>query len=262
MKMAVSIKPNQAVVRDKAEGLKVLLFGKPNIGKTTFASSFPDAIILNTDGNLGAFTTPAYNITTWFCDAKAKRDGIKEENCFVNVLDALIKGDHQFNTIVVEIGYHLYNFMRQYVLGKNNIEHESDLGYGKGWGAVKNEWEVQMLKLFGSPYNVIFITHEKLTEVENRGKKVMVPTTDLSEAQTKFISGLTQITARMTINELVEDGKRVFVRGLQLLPESEFEVIGNKIGITTPFFELEEGYEYDDLVQLVNSESGSKVNIK
>lgn len=260
--MAIQVKPNKPVIRNKAEGLKVFLFGKPNIGKTTFASSFPNAIILNTDGNLGAFTNPHYSITGWVCDAKAKREGINEENCFVNVLDALIKGDHDFDTIVVEIGYHIYNFMRNYVLGKNNVDHESDLGYGKGWTLTKNEWETQMLRLFGSKYNVIFITHEKMVEAENRGKKLTVATTDLPEAQTKFISGLSQITARMTVEDRVIEGKRTVVRGLQLVPDNEFEIIGNKIGITQSFFELEEGYEYDDLVALVEGEGKKNVKIK
>lgn len=259
--MAIKVKPNTPVTRNKVDGLKMLLFGKPNIGKTTFASSFPNAIVLNTDGNLGAFKTPSYDITNWLCDAKAKRLGIREEESFVNVVDALIAGDHDFDTIIVEIGYHIYNFMRSYVLDKTGIDHEADLGYGKGWTLVRTVWERQILKLFGSSYNVLFITHESMVEVENRGKKFTIPTTDLPAGQTKFISGLCQITARMTIEDKVIDGKKVKVRGLQLLPDNEFEIIGNKIGITVPFFELEKGYEYEDLVDLI-TDSKSSVKIK
>ena len=52
--MAIKVKPNTPVTRNKVDGLKMLLFGKPNIGKTTFASSFPNAIVLSTSSEQNA----------------------------------------------------------------------------------------------------------------------------------------------------------------------------------------------------------------
>lgn len=261
--MAVAIKPNRAVKRNKAEGLKVLLFGKPNIGKTTMATSFPNSVILNTDGNLGAFDRPSYQIKAWKVNATTVKQGISEDECFVNVIDALLSTSHEFDTIIVEIGSHIYNYMRSYILGVNNIKHESEAEWGKGWSFVKTEWETVMLRLFNCKYNVLFITHEDIRDIEGRNKKYTVPTPDLPAAQVKFIGGLTQITARMTVNEIVRDGKRLSVRGLQVLPENESEVVGNKIGLSIPFIELEEGYEYEDLVALINTgDAATKIKTK
>ena len=48
--------------------IKLFLYGEPYTGKTTFASKFPNPLILSTDGNYKFLTTPALdvnNLTDW-----------------------------------------------------------------------------------------------------------------------------------------------------------------------------------------------------
>lgn len=43
---------NEPVKMEKTENLKIILFGEPMTGKSTFATGFPNPIVISTEGNL------------------------------------------------------------------------------------------------------------------------------------------------------------------------------------------------------------------
>ena len=48
----MALPENKKVLRDSTQSVKMWIYGEPNIGKTTFANQFPDALMINTDGNI------------------------------------------------------------------------------------------------------------------------------------------------------------------------------------------------------------------
>ncbi len=48
------------------------------------------------------------------------------------------------------------------------MEHESDLGYGKGYALVNNEFHRVLTKLAHLPYGLVLISHAQEIEIETR----------------------------------------------------------------------------------------------
>jgi hypothetical protein len=66
----------------------IVVYGTPGIGKTTFATSAPEPLVIDLEGGAKYFDVP-----------KAHPDNHKQ---LIELLDALIKEDHQFKTIVLD----------------------------------------------------------------------------------------------------------------------------------------------------------------
>ena len=58
-----------------------------------------------------------------------------------------------------------------YVCAKFKIEHESDLGYGKGWALINNEFYRVLTKLAFLPYRLFLVSHVQEKEIETRTGK-------------------------------------------------------------------------------------------
>ena len=101
---------NKKVHRDATSNLKVWVYGQPNIGKTTFANQFPDALMLNTDGNYKGVDSPVVPITDW--------------EQFVKVVDEILEGKHEFKSIVIELVEDVYVYCKNYYCTKLKIDHE------------------------------------------------------------------------------------------------------------------------------------------
>ena len=83
-----------------------------------------------------------------------------------------------------------YKFCTEYILKKFKIEHESDLGYGKGYALVNNEFQRVLTKLAFLPYGLFLISHAKEMEVDSRTGKYtrVVPT--LPDKARKIVLGM------------------------------------------------------------------------
>jgi phage nucleotide-binding protein len=154
------------------------IYGREGIGKTTFASQYEKPLFIMTEN--GAKNLPVYEVkcTSW----NAKGD----ETSFLNICKEIAKGNHQFKTIVIDTIDNLVKYCSDYVCEKQGIEHESDLGYSKGWKLVKKELFRVLNKLSFLPYGLVFIGHDRTKDIETRtGKYTMflpnIPDTILKE---------------------------------------------------------------------------------
>lgn len=136
------------------EDYKILIYGQPKIGKSTFCSRMDNPIFLATEPGLEALSVYEVPVPDW--------------QTFLNVCAEIAKGNHQFKTIVIDTIDNLWKACAEFVREKNGIQHESDLGYGKGWDLVKTEFFRVLRKLALMPYGLVMTSHVELAEVKTR----------------------------------------------------------------------------------------------
>ncbi len=114
--------------------LKILIFGVPGIGKTTFATTFPKPILLRTEDGANAIDCPTF-------PAVAKT--------FFNVQDAITAlgtQKHDFKTLIIDSLDWLEPIIWQEVIEtvplKNGEKAQNieSYGFGKGYVAVDSVW--------------------------------------------------------------------------------------------------------------------------
>ena len=132
----------------------ILLYSAPKLGKSEWASRFPEAIFFECEpglNHLEVFKVPTYN---W--------------EDFLAACKLVAEGDHPFKTIVIDTADNAFKFCSEHVCGKHNIEYEGDMGHGKGWALVKNEWHRVLTRLASLPYGLILISHAQNKLIETR----------------------------------------------------------------------------------------------
>ncbi len=141
-----------------------LVYGKPKIGKSTFAAGFPGALFLDCEGGLQSLETFRVPIFSWMD--------------FTTACSLIAAGDHEFKTIVIDTIDQAFQRCREHVLGTLGIKHESDADIGKGWDLVTNEFIRVLAKLSLLPYGLVLISHAQEKEFKTRTGRVIkqVPT--------------------------------------------------------------------------------------
>lgn len=178
---------------DTIETKTFWIYGAPYSGKTYFANSFPDVLMLNTDGNVKFVDAPYVSIN------ETKEGHVTKtgwEN-FKATVDELARGDHEFKTIVVDLLEGVQNYARRDVLPREGWTHEQDAGFGKGYMVVDDEFFPQIEKLKSLGYNLILISHEKTTEVTKpSGEKITRYMPNVREGLANKLAGLMDFTGR------------------------------------------------------------------
>lgn len=243
---------NKKVNRDVTQGLKIWVYGKPNIGKTTFANQFPNTLMLNTDGNIKGVDSPCVAI-----------GGENPWEDFVATIDEILKGNHTFETIVIDLCEDIYQYARNYYCKKLKIDHEADLGYGKGYDIIKNAYLIPLRKLCNSKYNVILCSHEKEVIIKDRiGRETTVFKPNIGDTIATKISGMVEMTARLSSESVVdENGQQHDERRLFFGAASDIYT-GNKIkGLDVDYIIMSETEGYNTLLKAIKNET-PKVEVK
>ena len=53
-----------SIQRNQPKAPRILVHGMPGVGKTTFAASAPDPIVIQTEDGLGALDVPTFSLAT------------------------------------------------------------------------------------------------------------------------------------------------------------------------------------------------------
>lgn len=186
-KMTIKLPSTKSPIVKELANYHWLIYGSPKIGKTTFASQFNNPLFICTEDRhkaLSIYKLPERGaINSW-----------QELKDIFNSIDLEIKnGTFKFKTIVIDTVDNAYKFCREYTNKKMGVEHESDIGFGKGWQAIKQEFFKVFSTLTSLGVAVIFISHAeekpmndkvmeymKLTpSLETTGKKVIWPLVDI-----------------------------------------------------------------------------------
>lgn len=238
---------NEKIKRITTNQMKLWIYGEPTIGKTIFANKFPNVLFLNTDGNIKYVDSPSIAI--------APIDGKDAWEVFLDNVTDILKGNHEFETIVVDLLEDVYQYCRAYYAKKLKIEHEGDLGFGKGYDIIRNAFLMTIKALTNSKYNIILVSHEKAVSVKDRiGREMTRFQPAITESLAGKISGMVDITGRVTIKSEEKNGEIEDIRILYL-DATKDQTGGNRIpGIKDTFIPL----EYTNLLNVYKASGDSR----
>ena len=148
-------------VRDRESLVRLLLYAPRGFGKSYFADDFPDALVLNTDGNLPYYTSPGLILNNWEV-VNPKTDDEKEmaKRSVVNVIDEIVRtGGNGFKTIIVDLAEGIYELCRTAKLAEYGMKHESDAGgFGKGYQLIdENRKKIINEKFIGTKPSTLIL---------------------------------------------------------------------------------------------------------
>lgn len=159
--------------------LKVLLYGLPKVGKSTFCAGFPDAIFLATERGLDALDVYQQPVTTW----KELTDACGE----------LAEGKHPFKTIIIDTIDNAFKMCTDHFLAKHKVEYIGDLSFGKGFGLVTNEFHRVITKLSHLPYGLVMVSHAVTKTVETPTGEIEKTTPTLPDRGRGTVLGLADL---------------------------------------------------------------------
>jgi hypothetical protein len=196
--------------------LTVLVYGPTKIGKTSLCSQADGALFLATEPGLNALDAYQVPILTW--------------EDLLNACAEISEGSHPFKTVIIDTVDNAYKFCTDYVLKKFKIDHESDLGYGKGYAIVNNEFQRVLTKLAFLPCGLFLISHAKEIEMDSRTGKYtrIVPT--LPDKARKIVLGMADMVLFCDLEVRTGgDGEPSFRRVIRTKPSLYYEA-GDRTG--------------------------------
>lgn len=171
----LNIKPN--TVSESLNDKIFLFYGEQGTRKTTVAGNFDDSIIAAFEIGYkfisGAMAQP---IQTWTEFRTFLRNLRKEE----------VKA--RYKTVVIDTVTIAYSMCTDYVLAPLGVSDPGDLGYGKGWRAIRKEFEKAIMSIPQMGYGLVLIAHADEMQEEATGNvKAKV---DIDKRPAAIIKGL------------------------------------------------------------------------
>jgi hypothetical protein len=207
--------------------LTVLAYGQTKIGKSDFCSHAESALFLATEPGLNALDVFQVPIQTW--------------DDLLAACAEIVAGQHSFKTVIIDTVDNAYKFCADYILKKFKVEHESDLGYGKGYALINNEFQRVLTKLAFLPYGLFLVSHAKEIEVETRNGKYtrIVPT--LPDKARKIVLGMVDMVLYCDLEKPIgESGEQRQRRVIRTKPSLYYEA-GDRTGRLPETLDLDFG---------------------
>lgn len=190
--------------------MPILIYGKPKIGKSTFASQAEDALFLATEAGLNHLSVYEMRITSWEDLVKAYED--------------VRKGDHRFKTIVIDTIDNAYAFCLEHFCKKYGMDHPSDQAYGKGWALVNGPFKAMLNRFALLPYGFIMISHEREKELTTRTGPAIKITPSLSGSILETVTSFAEMILYFTVEEGIDkEGNPSTRRIIRTRPAKNYE---------------------------------------
>jgi len=177
---------------DSLQDYSILIYGKKKIGKTSLTAQFEDTLAL-------------------MCEPGGKAQEMYQVPCKnwkeLREYTRLFIKDDRFKTASVDTADYAYEFCMEYICKKMVIDHPSDEGYGKGWKAVRAEFQAWVTELLHSGKGIIFISHSKDEAFKTRkGEEFNKVGASMAGQAKDILEGLVDIWANYEY-----DGKRRYL---------------------------------------------------
>lgn len=140
----------------QAAPVKTVLYGPEGIGKSTFASCFPNPVFIDTEGgtkrlNIARLPQP----TSWAM--------------LLDEVDAVRKGSVPCGTLVIDTADWAERLCIRAVCARAKVNGIEDFGYGKGYVYAKEEF-ARLLdaleEVLNAGHNVVVLAHAQITKFE------------------------------------------------------------------------------------------------
>jgi intein/homing endonuclease len=142
----------------------------------------------------------------------------------------IAEGKHAFRTIVIDTVDNAYRMCAEYICRKHEVEHESDLEYGKGYALVNSEFHRVLNKLALLPYGLFLVSHSQEKEIETRTSKYTKVVPTLPDKARKLVLGLVDVILFCDLEPTTgADGKPAYRRVLRTKPNIAYEA-GDRTG--------------------------------
>lgn len=141
------------------------IYGATMNGKSYLASEFPNPLFLDTDGNASANPYPSIQLR----NVRGKNGKISESvvDQFDQIITELQTTKHGFETVVLDVIDDIVVMIEQYICDREGVETIGDIGYGKGYAAFSNIFNVLVIELKALPINVIYVSRIATREENN-----------------------------------------------------------------------------------------------
>lgn len=205
----------------------------PKSGKTTIASKFPNALLLAFEKGYNALAgVMAQPINSWAEFIKVTKQ-LKDE-----------KVKEKFSTIIIDTADIAYSYCEKYICANNGVDTIADIGYGKGYALVGNEFDEKLRAIVQLGYGIVIISHatDKVFKDEaGQEYNKIVPTLD--KRSNNIVARMADIIgySRSVTDADGNDKTILFMRGTP-----RFEA-GSRFKYTPDYIE----FTYDNLVNAI-----------
>ena len=216
-------------------GRFVEIFGKEKAGKTSTAVQWPKPLLCAFEVGYHALANVyAADIDTW--------------STFKDICRQLKKPEmkERFETIIIDTVGIAYSMCEDYVKQQHGVTEIADIAWGRGFKALREEFEKTFRDLSKQGYAIIFIAHSKtkVTDTtDSEGNKLEQISPNLAPACAEAVNGLVDIIAYLGVEY---DENRNASRWLYLR-ETPTIFAGSRYRYITPRIPL----SYDGLVKAV-----------
>lgn len=227
-------------VKAGVQGKMFLIYGGPKTGKTTTACQFSKPLLLAFEPGYNLIDgIKAVSVTSWL-DMKnyakqLKKDEVRE----------------MYDTLIIDTVGLMWGLCEKFIKTQKDIEDLTDLGFGKGYRAVRDEFQDIINSLGQMGYTLVFISHaEKKDYVDGLGVSHSGITPALDKRPKEIISGLVDVFMFVCQEADGNGGNRpvAFFRG-GTYGDTEIEA-GSRYGDGLP---VKINFNYDELVKAVQS---------
>ena len=177
----------------------IWVYGAPFSGKTYFANSFPDPLMLNTDGNIKFVDAPYIAIRDTVTVEGRITKRLLAYEVFTEAVAELEKKQNDFKTIVVDLLEDVYEACRVYICDRQGWKHESDDSF-RAWDMVRSEFLNTLKRLMNLDYeNIVLISHEDRTRdlTKKGGDKISSIKPNLQDKVANKVAGMVDLVARI-----------------------------------------------------------------
>ena len=206
-------------------GRFVLLYGQAKSGKTSMSAMWPKPLLCAFEKGYNALVgvRPA-DITTW-ADFKAICRQLKKP-----------EAKEIYETIVIDTIAIAYALCEKYILAREGVQAIGDIGYGKGWGMLKDEFETTFRELTQLGYAIVFIAHSKsksteYTDEEGNALSALAP--DLPNAAYQIVNRMVDVIGYIGVEYDIKSGQSyryLYTRGTPtIFAGSRYKYLAPKI---------------------------------
>lgn len=218
-----AIKPSKTI-----KPPRLVIYGEPKVGKSTFAAGAPDVLFLDLEGGLDALETSKIEI--------------KELKDLDEALHALLQQDHEFKTVVIDSADWLERLIHNYICSNAKASSITDksngtTAYGNGYVIARNMFSKYLNKLDSlreqKGLAIVMIAHSVIRKMEQ-------PDTEsydsflikMHEKASSLLIEWADILAFARLKTVVNpDGKASSGERKLVLSDTKYATVGNRYGL-------------------------------